>query len=41
MVRAVVENAALVIVSEGDPQIPPGEERPSTNVDSSLHKGQS
>ncbi len=41
MVRAVVENAALVIVSEGDPQLPPGEERPSTNVDSSLHKGQS
>ena len=41
MVRAVVENAALVITSEEDPRVPPGEERPSTNVDSSLHKGQS
>ena len=41
MVRAVVENAALVIVSEEDPQLPPGEERPSSNIDSSLQKGPS
>ena len=41
LVRAVVENAALVIVSEGDPRVSPGEKGTSTNVDSSSHKGQS
>ncbi len=41
MVRAVVENAALVIVSEGDPRVSPEENGSSTNADSSSQKGQS